>query len=601
VARRGTGYAAEMDGHPRQNPAYRPATAKPRPGGASSFRRIASCVVSVAEMGAPAQESPDQLDRLRLLVDAGIALSSELSLDTLLQKIVETAAQLTGARYAALGVIERSGRGLERFLTVGIDDETREKLGDEPHGRGLLGVVIRSTTPVRVHEISEHPAAAGFPPGHPEMHTFLGVPILLRGRTYGDLYLADKEGGDDFTEEDEELTALLASQAAVAVENARLYESSMRSLHQLESLHEIGNALAAQVDLEPLLAIVAERLRALVNARVVLIALAESDAALRVVAAHGEHAEELLGTRLALAGSKAGHVLERRRSERVDSLAADPEVDREAVKRLGAQTALYVPLVAEERPIGVIVAHDKLVDDPRFDDEDLRLGESLAQRAAIAVDLSQRVSRDAVRRVVAAQELERKRLARELHDETGQALTSILLGLKGLEQSIGSEEGRLAAADVREIVVTTLQSVRRLAVELRPAALDDFGLAPALERLVDTYRTQSSIDIDLELRLREERLPAEIETALYRIVQEALTNVTKHASAGRVSILLRNKDDAVVVVIEDDGVGFDSGDTDSGGLGLAGMRERVSLVGGRLRVETAPGSGTTLAAEVPLA
>jgi signal transduction histidine kinase len=284
----------------------------------------------------------------------------------------------------------------------------------------------------------------------------------------------------------------------------------------------------------------------------------------------------------------------------VDALADDPEVDQQAIRQLGVTTALYVPLVASDRPIGVVVAHDKEGDDPRFGDDDVRLGESLGQRAAIAVDLSQRVSRDTVRRVVDAQELERKRLARELHDETGQALTSILLGLKGLEQSIGSEGGRRAAAEVRDIVVATLQSVRRLAVELRPAALDDFGLAPALERLVDMYRLQSPVDIDVELRIGDDRLPGEIETTLYRIVQEALTNVTKHASAGGVSILLRRMEDAVVVVIEDDGVGFDSGEVRAGALGLAGMRERLALVGGRLRVETAPGRGTTLAAEVPL-
>ncbi|GIU93908.1 MAG: histidine kinase [Gaiellaceae bacterium] len=550
-------------------------------------------------MSLRADQRTSDVDRLRLLVDAGIALSSELSLDALLQKIVETAAELTGARYAALGVVERSGRGLERFLTVGIDEETRAKIGDTPHGRGLLGEVIRSTTPIRLHEIAEHPSSVGFPPHHPEMHTFLGVPILLRGRTYGDLYLAEKEGGEDFTEEDEELTLLLAGQAAVAVENARLYESLTRSLHQLESLHEIGNALAAQVELEPLLAIVAERLRALVNARIVVIALAESEEALRVVAAHGEGSEPLLGTRLSLSGSKTGRVLERRRSELVPSLADDPEVDQATVARLGARTALYVPLLTEARPLGVIVAHDKLGADPRFDEEDLLLGESLAQRAAIAVALSQRVSRDAVRRVVEAQELERRRLARELHDETGQALTSILLGLKSLEQSIESPEGRGAVTELREIVVTTLQNVRRLAVELRPAALDDFGLGPALERLVDTYRTQAEIQIDLELRLPAERLPAEVETTLYRIVQEALTNVTKHARAERVSVLLTGKGKAVIVVIEDDGVGFDP-EEPGAGLGLAGMRERLALVGGRLRLETAPGRGTTIAAEVPL-
>ena len=540
-------------------------------------------------------------DRFRLLVDAGIALSSELSLDALLQRIVDTAARLTGARYAALGVVDPAGMGLERFLTTGIDRETQTAIGRVPQGRGILGIVMRSPEPFRLHEIADHPSFSGFPPNHPEMHTFLGVSILLRDQIYGNLYLSEKEGGQDFTEEDEELTRLLAAQAAVAVENARLYESSTRWLHQLESLNEIGNALASELKLEPLLGIVAARLRELVDAQIVLIALPASEEALRVAAAEGENARALVGTQLALRGSKVGRVLERGRSERVDSLLDDPEVDQRAARAMGATTALYVPLVVHGRAIGVIAAHDKLGDDPRFGDEDLRLAESLAQRAAVAVDLSERVSRDAVRRVVEAQELERRRLARELHDETGQALTSILLGLKTLEQSIESEEGRTAAADVRSIVVSTLRDVRRLAVELRPAALDDFGLVPALERLADTYRQQSSLEIDLELQLGPARLPGEVETTLYRIVQEALTNVAKHAQAGRVSILLRRKDEGAVVVIEDDGTGFDAGAArHESGLGLTGMRERLGLVGGQLRIETAPGRGTTVVAEVPL-
>ena len=171
----------------------------------------------------------------------------------------------------------------------------------------------------------------------------------------------------------------------------------------------------------------------------------------------------------------------------------DPEVDQRTARELGVTTALYVPLIVHGRAIGVVAAHDKLGDDTRFDDDDTRLAESLAARAAIAVDLSERVTRDAMRKVVEAQELERKRLARELHDETGQALTSILLGLKSLEQAVDSEEGREGVSSLRDLVVSTLQDVRRLAVELRPSALDDFGLAPALERLVDTYRQQASV------------------------------------------------------------------------------------------------------------
>ena len=551
-------------------------------------------------MATPTDQPTEQHERLRVLVEAGISLASELSLDALLQKIVETAAELTEARYGALGVVHPSGRGLERFLTTGIDDETYAAIGGIPQGRGILGVVIREARPVRLHDVTADPRFGGFPPNHPPMHTFLGAPILLRGVAFGNLYLSEKHGGGDFTEDDEDLIQLFAAQAAVAIENARLYESSTRWLRQLESINEIGNALASQLELEPLLSIVATRLRELVSARLVLIALPDTDDALRVVAADGDVTATQVGTRLGLYGSKVGRVLERGRSERVDSVLDDPEVDQRTARQLGITTALYVPLIVHGNAIGVVAAHDKLGDDGRFDDDDLRLAESLAARAAIAVDLSERVTRDAMRKVVEAQELERKRLARELHDETGQALTSILLGLKSLEQAVDSDEGRQGVASLRDLVVSTLQDVRRLAVELRPSALDDFGLAPALERLVDTYGQQAAVPAHLEIRLGDDRLPPEIETTLYRMVQEALTNVAKHADATSVSILVTRAGSSVRLVVEDDGAGFDPRSTRDGGLGLPGMSERVALLDGRLRIESARGKGTTLVAEVPV-
>jgi signal transduction histidine kinase len=540
----------------------------------------------------------EQLGRFRTLVDAGIALSSELSLDALLQRIADTAAELTSARYCALGVIDQSGHALERFLTTGIDEETRDAIGDLPRGRGILGVLIREAQSLRLHDIADDPRSVGFPRHHPPMKTFLGVPILLRGVAYGNLYLSEKEGGGDFTEEDEELTQLLAAQAAVAIENARLYESSTRWLRQLESLNEIGNALASELELEPLLALVAARLQELVAARLVLIALPAGDE-LRVVAAEGDATYGIVGMRLEFGGSKAGRVVERGRSERVDSVLEDPEIDQQTARRLGVNSALFVPLVVRGRAIGIMIAHDKAGPRPSFTDDDLRLAETLAARAAVAVDLTERVSRDSVRRVVDAQELERKRLARELHDETGQALTSILLGLKPLEQNAVREEEREAVAAVRELVVRTLQDVRRLAVELRPSALDDFGLVPAVERLVDTLRDRADAAVDLEVGIGDDRLPESVETTLYRIVQEALTNIVKHADAHQISIILARKGNDVSLLVEDDGAGFDP-NADDGGLGLVGMRERVALVGGRLRIESTPGSGTTLVAEVPV-
>src|SRR5213080_2734426 len=188
-------------------------------------------------------------DRLRTLLETGIAISSELSLDGVLERIVEAAASLTGARYAALGVIDRSGTSLERFVTIGFDAETIRAIGDPPHGRGILGVLIREAKPLRLHDLGEDPRSVGFPPAHPPMRSFLGVPILLRGVAYGNLYLTEKQGGEDFTDEDEDLAMLLAGQAAVAIENARLYESATRWLRQLEALNEVANALVAEIEL----------------------------------------------------------------------------------------------------------------------------------------------------------------------------------------------------------------------------------------------------------------------------------------------------------------------------------------------------------------
>jgi signal transduction histidine kinase len=536
-------------------------------------------------------------DRMRALVEAGIALSSELSLDAVLQKLIETAVTLTGARYAALGVLDPTGSRLERFVTTGIDAETHKAIGDLPSGRGILGVLIRDARPLRLHDLGDDPRSVGFPPGHPPMTSFLGVPVALRGVAYGNLYLTEKDGGD-FTLDDEEAVVLLAAQAAVAIENARLYESVSRWSLQLESLNEVALALVSEFELGPLLQIVANRLRLLLAAESVSIALPHGDGARFEATAGLDDDAEAVGVSIP-SRSKTMRVLERKRSERVDSVIDDPEIDQESARRMRTRSAVYVPLVLRGEAIGVITARNKHGSDPRFTDDDVRLAEAFAQRAAVAVDLSRRVARDALQRVVSAQEQERRRLARELHDETGQALTSILLGLRTVEEAGDEAEIRAAIAEVRDLVRATLQDVRQLAVELRPKALDDFGLVAALERLTQSFEEQTGIGIDFQSRLPAGRLPPEVETALYRIVQESLTNIVKHARAGKVSILIGRKAGAVSVVVEDDGVGFDPARPREEGLGLIGMRERVSLLGGRLTIESRPGAGTTFVAEVP--
>jgi two-component system, NarL family, sensor histidine kinase DevS len=556
----------------------------------TGFPRVASLPVAVSY-----EETTS--GRLRGLVETGIALSSELSLDALLRRVIETAVELTRARYGALGVIDRTGTALEQFITVGVDEETRRSIGDLPRGRGILGVLIHTRETLRLSDLTQDPRSAGFPPGHPPMESFLGTPISVRGTTFGNLYLTEKEGGDDFSEEDEEVVRLLAAQAAVAIENARLYESARQWSRQLEALNEVSEALVGEGDLPHLFDLAASRLRDLVDARIVMVQRPTPDGDwLTIEAASGESSQQLRDLRIDARRSKSGRTLERKRSERIDSLLDDPEVDQTAPRLVDASAALYVPLVVNDEAAGVIVAYDKRAASPRFSDADMRIAQAFANRVAVAIDLSERVGRRAVRALLDGQETERRRLARELHDETGQALASILLGLKTLERDVGEEP----LGVIRGLVDSALGNVRRLTVELRPPALDDFGLAAALERLGSVIGDQSSFTVDVNVALPTGLLPPDHETAIYRIVQEALTNVVKHASAKHVSIVVASSEKAVRAVVEDDGVGFATRDVREHALGLVGMRERAQLLGGRLEVESSPGAGTTVVVEIPL-
>jgi signal transduction histidine kinase len=539
-------------------------------------------------------------ERLRQLAEASVAVGSEVSLEDVLQKTVETAAAVAAARYAALGILDRTGSHLERLITTGIDGETRAEIGDLPMDHGVLRVLLREARPVRLADVTEHPHFMGFPPGHPPMRSFLGVPIFVRDVVYGDLYLAEKKGGREFTEDDEELVTLLAAQTAITIEKVQIHEGLVHWLHQLEALNDLTIGVMEERDLSRLLELVARRLRELIRARRVLISLPVPSGGLRVAAADGEGVADLVGY-IVPSESKGSRVLARGKSERIDSLLEDPEVDQVSARRAGGLSALVVPLIFHDKPIGVISAFNKDGPDSRFTDDDLRLAEAFGARAALAVHLSERVTRETFTAILEAEEAERSRIARELHDETGSALSGILLGLTAIDRAATLPEARQASAALQETAKTTLENVGRLAFDLRPSTLDDFGLWPALKALGEGLEEQGGPEVKLSVDLATaERLPANVETTLFRITQEALTNVVKHADAKTVHITFARQERLVVLTIDDDGCGFSRARVPGDGFGLVGMRERTASVNGVLDIESERGRGTRLTVEIPV-
>src|SRR6476469_1488159 len=299
----------------------------------------------------------DREMRLRELAEANVAVGSQSSLEDVLQKTADVAARLVDARYAALGILDRTGAHLERLITSGMDETTRAQIGDLPSDHGVLRILLREARPVRVADVTKEPQFFGFPRSHPRMRSFLGVPILVRGVVYGDLYLAEKKTGE-FTEGDEAIVTLLAAQTGVTIEKVQIHEGATHWIRQLEALDELTSSVLEERDVLRLLELVARRLRELISARGVLISLPASMGDLRVVVADGEGLDELVGYDVP-PESRHARTFTRGKSERIDSVLADPEVDQVLAGRVGAVAALFIPLIIHDRAIGIMYAFNK--------------------------------------------------------------------------------------------------------------------------------------------------------------------------------------------------------------------------------------------------
>jgi signal transduction histidine kinase len=547
-------------------------------------------------------KAPTADDKIRRLLNVGRALVSELDTEAVLRRILDEARAITGARYAALGVLDEQRTQLERFITAGVDEATRRAIGEVPRGRGVLGVLIEDPRALRLAEVGRHPQSFGFPAGHPTMETFLGVPILIRGQAWGNLYLTEKEGGEEFTDADEEAVIVLAEWAATAIENARLYESSERRREDAEravlglrAARDIADAIAGAAELDRVLELIVKRGRALVDAQAVLIMLKEGDELL--VAAVAGHAASPRGRRLPIAESTSGRVLERGQAERISDVSMHLRISPSQLGVPDAHTALLVPMLHRGIGVGVLAAFDHGKEGGTFSPADEQLLHTFASSAAIGVVIHRSVEADRLRAAITAADAERARWARELHDQTLQALGGlrVLLGSAQRRNPTIADEPAIAQA-IEDLELET-DNLRAIITDLRPSLLDDLGLGPAIEALLERRRT-AGLDIVAEVSLgNSEAVDPERETTIYRLLQEALTNVAKHAHAASAHVVVRVTETDALVEVQDDGVGFDT-EAQTAGFGLAGMRERVYLAGGRLELESGPG-GTRVRAHLP--
>jgi signal transduction histidine kinase len=378
-----------------------------------------------------------------------------------------------------------------------------------------------------------------------------------------------------------------------------------RTVDALEATTQIARAVGGETDPDVVLELVAKRGRALVSARALLIELERGDE-LEVAAGAGEIPPGLVGRRVPLTDTVAAHAIRTKRVQRLEDELNRARFDEHGLGQVGveARGGLVVPLIFRGRSHGVLLAVDRLENGPSFSAEDERLLESFATSAATAVATAQSVAAERQRQRVAAAEAERHRWARELHDDTLQSLSALRFGLSAARRS-GREGGlEQAVAQAIEQIEESIANLRALITDLRPAALDELGIQAAIEALTER-NARHGLDVDVSIELAHEqgggpqRLSSELESALYRLTQEALTNAVKHGEASRAVVEVREQAGEVHLLVRDNGGGFDP-KAKSEGFGLLGMHERVALLGGELEVESSPDGGTTIRAQLPV-
>jgi signal transduction histidine kinase len=533
---------------------------------------------------------PDRKDKL---IQAGLILSAELSLPTVLQRIVDLAAELTDARYGALGVIDSSER-ITEFITTGLTRRQVQALGPIPRGRGLLGALISEAKPIRVGSISRDPRSVGFPRHHPPMESFLGAPVMARGRVFGNIYLTEKRSVPEFTKEDEATLIVLAGQAGGAIANAVLYEESEARRRWLESLRTITAAVITGVEAAEILTMVADSARQLAGADTATIVSPDARAGeLRISAASGRHADELLGMRVPADRSVSGLVIRTREPIVFHNVTEDARAYQPMVGLGEMGPSIFIPLRARNRAFGTL-AVARRVGEAEFSSDSLHLVETFADQAAVVIEYA-RAQRQLQRLAVME---DRERIATELHDGIIQSLFAVGMNLQAAASLADRTLQDRIEASVEEID-RSIRDLRNYIFGLRPGILADRLLAKAIEDLSDDVgrRTGITMHRSLDPSAAAELSPRSADVV--QIVREALSNVSKHALAARCWIELEREAGAAVLTVRDDGRGFDMS-RQGHGQGLGNLRDRAGRLGGSLRITSRPGEGTTLRFTLPV-
>lgn len=509
-------------------------------------------------------------DSTRALLDAVAAISSDLDLRSVLSRIVEAATRLTDAQYGALGVIGDQS-ALVEFVTTGVTDEERGRIGDPPHGRGILGLLIRHPVPIRLDDLTKHPDATGFPPNHPPMSSFLGVPVRIRGTVFGNLYLTEKAGGRSFTEQDEALVGSLATTADFVIDNARAFGLSERRRQWLEAAAELDEAVQPPVDLAEALQAVARTARGVGHAVTVAATIVGADGRQHVATAHGH--DPVLGNA-------------------INQVAVQPLTDPTELSVAGYD-AFAVPLRTHLVGRGLLIAFHPAGSGP-LPVEDRELFISFAEHAALSLDRAQGIDDQAELAVTS----DRERIARDLHDLVIQRLFATGLQLQRAETRSGDVEVTEIVRQAVDALDGTIRDIRGTIFELQHQS-SGTSLRADLRALTREYapllkfephvRTTGPVDTAVPPEVREQLLP---------VLREALSNLARHAAAnhGEVEVVVDGSEVRLSVV--DDGVGISEVTAESG---LRNARRRAEALGGRLELSQRVPHGTSFVWRVPLA